>query len=157
MVASLKQMYASMDQEYQAIYPKPRTLAEMKAEQERKADERVKSAQEEYRERQERVYDMPKPGRMNTPQMIATFEQIMRKQWPKDKIVKTLIKSDEWKIEDTSTGRYRIVFGYVIVKKPDGRYQAIPCSMAGKWVPGAGKYGPYHYYSLGNPFYVDYR
>lgn len=157
MVASLKQMYASMDREYQAMYPKPRTLAEMKAEQERKADEQVKSVQQEYRERQERVYDMPKSGRMNTPQMIATFEQIMRKQWPKDKIVKTLIKSDEWKIEDTSTGRYRIVFGYVIVKKPDGRYKSIPCSMAGKWLPGAGKYGPYHYYSLGNPFYVDYR
>ncbi|MDO4692873.1 MAG: hypothetical protein Q4A64_08380, partial [Porphyromonadaceae bacterium] len=157
MVGSLKQVYASMHREYQAMYPKPRTLAEMKAEQRRQTDERVKDAQQEYRERQERVYDMPKTGRMNTPQMIATFERVMRKQWPKHNIVKTLIKSDEWKIEDTQRGRYRIVFGYVIVKEPDGRYKAIPCSMAGKWLPGAGKYDSYQYYSLGTPFFVNYR
>lgn len=157
LVASLKKTYSLMDKEYQDIYPKPMNRREIDERYQQQKKEQISRIQEEYNERKNRVYDMPKAGRMNTPQMVATFEQIMQKQWPNDKIVKTLIKSDEWTIQDNSTGRYRVVFGYVIVKKPDGRYQAIPCSMAGKWSPGAGKFGAYNYHSLGTPFYVNYR
>lgn len=157
LVASLKKVHASMGQEYKSIYPAPMTRQEINEMVQKRKTKQQEEIYEEYQERQNRVYDMPRVGRMNTPQMIAIFEKIMRKQFSNEKIVKTIIKSDEWTIQDQGSDRYRVVFGYVIVKKPDGRYQAIPCSMAGKWSPGAGKYEAYRYHSLGTPFYVNYR
>lgn len=159
MVASLKEIYASMDQEYQSIYPQPRTLAELVALQKQQSDAQVKKIQDEARERRERVHPMRKAGKMNRPDLLATYERIMRRVWSKDHIVKMLIVSDDFSRGTSAKGEaYRVVNGLVIVKTQDGRYQALPCSMGEKWLPQANRYsGHYEYFGVSDPFYIDYR
>ena len=158
-VASLKEIYASMDQEYRSIYPEPRTLEEMKNEQQQRTNAQIKKIQDEARERRERVHPMRKAGKMNRPDMLAHYERIMRRVWSKDHIVKMLIVSDDWSNGTSSKGEsYRVVNGLVIVKTKDGRYQALPCSMGEKWLPQANRYsGHYEYFGVSDPFYIDYR
>ena len=158
-VASLKEIYASMDQEYRSIYPEPRTLEEMKNEPAQRTNAQIKKIQDEARERRERVHPMRKAGKMNRPDMLAHYERIMRRVWSKDHIVKMLIVSDDWSNGTSSKGEsYRVVNGLVIVKTKDGRYQALPCSMGEKWLPQANRYsGHYEYFGVSDPFYIDYR
>lgn len=158
-VASLKEIYASMDREYRSIYPEPRTLEEMKNEQQQRTNAQIKKIQDEARERRERVHPMRKAGKMNRPDMLAHYERIMRRVWSKDHIVKMLIVSDDWSNGTSSKGEsYRVVNGLVIVKTKDGRYQALPCSMGEKWLPQANRYsGHYEYFGVSDPFYIDYR
>ena len=158
-VASLKEIYAFMDQEYRSIYPEPRTLEEMKNEQQQRTNAQIKKIQDEARERRERVHPMRKAGKMNRPDMLAHYERIMRRVWSKDHIVKMLIVSDDWSNGTSSKGEsYRVVNGLVIVKTKDGRYQALPCSMGEKWLPQANRYsGHYEYFGVSDPFYIDYR
>ena len=158
MVASLKTLYGSMDQDYQAHSPMPMTLAEARSARKAADAQKIQQMREDFQKEQDRVREMHTPGKMNTPELLAIYTKLVKQLLPNEHFVKFMIESDKWQIDNDRDGMRRRVYGCAIAKLPDGRYRAYPYSIAAKWIVEEGKYSnTYRISGRSHPYYVNYK